>query len=163
MVLAVDVDRHPEPDPVVDEDRQRDRVSDAAVAGRIGRHRVVAVGRVSPSEVDGVVHPRRVEAGLAAVEAEVAADRRRRRRPGRDVDRVLGLAVVGEHHHLPRDVDLHVLAGARVLEVEAAAAVGELLEDPGVGVEGAIHPVGLAEGHHREAGPVAVALAVGRE
>ena len=60
-----------------------------------------------------------------------------------------------------RDVDLDVLAGARVAQLEAALALGQGLEDPRVGVEVTRHPVHLAERHHRALGMRAIASLVG--
>ncbi len=97
---GVHVDWVAEVDPVVDVDRIGDRVPQAAVAGRVGRDVVIAVGRVSADEVDRVVHPEAVVAGVLAVEAELALDRRRRRGTRGDRVDLVDLALLGEHHHL---------------------------------------------------------------
>ena len=126
------------------------------MAGGIGRHVVVAVGRVPADEVDRVVHAEAVVARVLAVEAELALDRRRRGGARGDRVDLVDLAMLGEHHHLPGEVGLDVLAGARVLELEAALALGELLEDLAGGLLLAGHAVDLAVGEHGATGGAAV-------
>src|SRR5206468_6603245 len=68
--LDVHEDRHPERNPAVDEGRVRDGDADAAVARRVGRHRGVAVDRVSADEVVRVDHSMGVRPRGLAVEVE---------------------------------------------------------------------------------------------
>ena len=129
------------------------------MAGGVRRDRRVAVDRVPADEVARVDHAVRVRARALAVDAERAEDRRRRRLARRHVVDPLRPAVVREHEHLARHVGLDVLAGARVLQPEGAAALEHLLEDVRARVADARHVVHLAEGQHRArgAGPVVAA------
>ena len=92
------------------------------MAGRVVGHRRVAVDGVPADEVVGVDHALGVGAEVLAVEAEAAEHRRGGGRArGRVVDPPRP-ALVGQHEHLARPVELNVLASLREAQLERAAA-----------------------------------------
>ena len=94
----------------------------------------VPVDRVAADEVRRVDHPVRVGPRLLAVEVEAAEHRRRRGLARRHVVAAVRPAVVGQHQHLARPVELHVLAvvaRVRVAQLERALAAQDHRVDGG--------------------------------
>src|SRR4051812_29113927 len=148
--LEINVNRVAEVDPVVDVLRERDRIPDAAVARRlVHRHGVVAVGRIAPDEVDGVVHALRVVARVLAIEVEGAPHGRCGWLAGRDVEGRDHVIAVDQRHYLARDVDLDVVTRV-VAGPEAALVLEQLLEDHRLVLIVPGHVVDLAEREGRE-------------
>ena len=117
----VDEDRVADVDPIEDLQRVRDRHPHAAVAGRVVGHVHVAVDGVAADEVVRVRPSPWRSCPASCCRSELAEDGGRGRRARRGVVDAIRVAALGQHEHLARPVELHVLAPYRPSDTEPKA------------------------------------------